>query len=133
MAATDNPLKLLVDACITDVAAWLLQSEVKSAVAMNVELPTSTLRVDQLYRVALRNGRFTKLHIEFQGLHSHKPMPWRMLDYMPRIAKVEADLDLHSVVIYVGDGAGANDTGAHQVLGPDGNPVIQWRYQVVRL
>jgi predicted transposase YdaD len=55
-----------------------------------------------------------------------------MLDYMSRLAERER-MDLCSVVFYVGDGAGRDDNGQHQVLGPDGAPSLLWRYRVIRL
>jgi len=56
-----------------------------------------------------------------------------MLEYMTRIADAEPDLDLFSVVFYVGQGAGAADTGEYQVNGPDGTASIKWKYKVVHL
>jgi hypothetical protein len=53
MAVTDDPLKLLVESCIEDFAAWLLQAEVVEAHPLNVELPGQPQRVDQLFRLAL--------------------------------------------------------------------------------
>jgi predicted transposase YdaD len=35
--------------------------------------------------------------------------------------------------MYVGRGAGADDTGIYQVNGLDGTPVLAWRYRVIRL
>src|SRR5262249_57882215 len=60
------------------------------------------------------------------------PMPWRMLDYMPRLASTY-HLPLESVVLYIGRGAGADDTGIYHVEGLDGTPVLTWRYRVMRL
>jgi predicted transposase YdaD len=40
---------------------------------------------------------------------------------------------LCSVVIYVGHGAGINDTGNHRLLCPDGEASLAWRYRVIRL
>ena len=72
------------------------------------------------------------MHLEFQGRRSHEPMQWRMLEYMPRLAHIHR-LDLESVVMYIGRGAGADDTGLYQVHGLDGTPVLAWRYRVIRL
>jgi len=63
-------------------------------------------------------------------------MRWRMLDYMSRLAQVEelAEAEpLCSAVIYVGDGAGARDTGDHRLLCADGSLSLAWRYRVIRL
>lgn len=51
---------------------------------------------------------------------------------MPRLA-VTYRLDLGSVVLYLGRGAGRDDTGVHQVQGLDGTPALAWRYRVIRL
>jgi predicted transposase YdaD len=132
MADTDSPLKQLVSAFITDFAAWLLQAEVRAAHPLNVELPAETLAADQVFQVTLADGRTLVLHIEFQGRTSHAPMEWRMLEYIVRLAHTYR-LDLWSVVIYVGRGAGAGDTGSYQVNGLDGTPTLAWRYHVIRL
>jgi predicted transposase YdaD len=59
-------------------------------------------------------------------------MEWRMMDYMTRLAYTY-HLEVWSVVIYVGRGAGAEDTGRHQLNGPDGMPALLWHYRVIRL
>ena len=76
MAETDNPLKRLVETAISDFAAWLLGVEVQDAYAVNIELTSDLVRVDQLFRVTLQNGQTTLLHIEFQGRSTHRPMKW---------------------------------------------------------
>ncbi|MEM7128859.1 MAG: hypothetical protein AAF702_21170 [Chloroflexota bacterium] len=133
MADTDNPLKLLVRFCIRDFAEWLLDSEVRHAHTLNIELTAEPTFVDQLFHVTLMDGRSTMLHIEFQGRSSRSPMRWRMLEYMSRLANNERDLDLCSVVFYVGEGVGAKDTGEHSVRGPGNKVSLSWSYQVVRL
>jgi predicted transposase YdaD len=132
MAATDHPLKRLVSLFIDDFAAWLLNSPVREARPLNVELPADLLVADQVFRVTLVDGRELVLHIEFQGRRSHQPMPWRMLEYMPRLA-VTYRLPLWSVVFYVGAGAGIEDTGRHEIQGPAAVAPLVWHYQVVRL
>ena len=86
MAATDHPLKRLVSLFIDDFAAWLLNCPVRETQPLNVELPADILATDQVFRVTLADGRDLVLHIEFQGRRSHPPIPWRMLEYMPRLA-----------------------------------------------
>jgi predicted transposase YdaD len=132
MASTDSPLKHLVETFVTEFASWVLQSNVREARRLHVELPVGTLAVDQVLHVTLADGRALVLHLEFQGCRSRQPMMWRMLDYMARLACAHR-LDLWSVVFYVGSGAGVNDTGQAQVNGPDGTPTLSWRYQVIRL
>jgi predicted transposase YdaD len=133
MAETDSPLKRLVQSAPVDFAAWLLNAEVIAAHEINIELPADVVRVDQLYRVTLANGRVPLLHIEFQGRSSRAPMPLRMLDYITRIVTSEPDLDLLSVVIYVGQGAGASEHGSYQINAPDGTVSLQWSYKVIHL
>ena len=132
MAATDHPLKRLVSLFINDFAAWLLHSPVREARPLNVELPADILATDQVFRVTLADGRDLVLHLEFQGRRSHPPMPWRMLEYMPRLA-VTYRLPLWSVVFYVGAGAGVDDTGRHEIQGPAAVAPLIWHYQVVHL
>ena len=133
MAETDNPLKRLVETAISDFAAWLLGVEVQDAYAVNIELTSDLVRVDQLFRVTLQNGQTTLLHIEFQGRSTHRPMKWRMLEYMSRIADAEPELALFSVVFYVGAGAGNTDTGEHKVNSPGDTASIHWKYRVVHV
>jgi predicted transposase YdaD len=85
-----------------------------------------------VFHVTLADERTLVLHIEFQGRTSHQPMEWRMLEYMTRLAYTHR-LNLRSVVIYVGRGAGAGDTGRYQVNGPDDGPTLAWQYGVIRL
>jgi len=132
MAETDSLLKRLVSTFLLDFASWLLGTAVQTARPLQSELPGTTVAVDQVFQVTLANDRELLLHLEFQGRRSHEPMPWRMLEYMPRLARLHR-LDLESVVMYVGRGAGADDTGIYQVNGLDGTPVLAWRYRVIRL
>jgi predicted transposase YdaD len=132
MAETDSLLKRLVSTFMLDFASWLLGTAVQTARPLQSELPGTTVAVDQVFQVTLANDRELLLHLEFQGRRSHEPMQWRMLEYMPRLAHIHR-LDLESVVIYVGRGAGADDTGIYQVNGLDGTPVLAWRYRVIRL
>ena len=132
MADLDSPLKQLVSAFITDFAAWLLHADVREAHPLNVELPGSMLTADQVFHVTLADGRALVLHIEFQGRVSHQPMKWRILEYMARLASTHR-LDVWSAVLYVGRGAGLDDTGHYQLTGPDGAVTLSWHYQVVRL
>ena len=56
MAATDHPLKRLVSLFINDFAAWLLNSPVRDARPLNVELPSDTFTTDQVFRITLVDG-----------------------------------------------------------------------------
>ena len=132
MAETDSLLKRLVSTFILDFATWLLRANVRAAHPLQSELPGTTVAVDQVFQVTLADDREIVLHMEFQGRRSHAPMPWRMLDYMPRLASTY-NLPLESVVMYIGRGAGADDTGLYHVEGLDGTPVLTWRYRVIRL
>ncbi len=135
MAKTDNPLKQLITMAISDVAAWLLHTEVRAAVVANIELSTSPDPIisDQVFHITLADGRTVLLHIEFQGRRSHKPMHLRMLDYMARLVDYYRPTLMYHVVIYVGHGAGRHDTGGYQIHMPDGSISLAWTYQVIRL
>ena len=102
------------------------------ACPLNVELPVATLSVDQVFHVTLADGHAVVLHIEFQGRRSHAPMPWRMLEHTARLGYIYR-LPLYSVVFYVGQGAGVDDTGDHQIDGLADIPTLSWQYQVIRL
>ena len=132
---TDHPLKQLVTTFIAEFAAWWLQAEVQSVTSRSIELPADAeaLKSDQVFHVTLVDGRTVILHIEFQGRRSHKPMPWRMLEYLVRLAILYRAHLIHSVVVYVGQGAGRTDTGQYEVQRPDGTPALAWNYQVLRL
>ena len=135
MPETDTPLKLLVSEFAPDFAAWLLdvdEADVRHVQPLNIELPAGVVRSDTVFRVTLAGGQVTLLHVEFQGRRSERPMPLRMLDYLSRLAQQESGY-LCSTVLYVGDGAGADDKGAHRVDCPDGKVTLAWRYRVIRL
>jgi hypothetical protein len=132
MAETDSLLKRLVSTFILDFASWLLGTTVQAARPLQSELPAATVAVDQVFQITLTDGRTLLFHIEFQGRRSHMPMQWRMLEYMPRLASTYR-LNLESVVLYIGRGAGADDTGLYQVHGLAGTPVLAWSYRVIRL
>jgi len=135
MPQTDTPLKLLLREFAPDFAAWLLdvsEAEVHRVQPLNIELPVGAVRSDTVFRVTLADGRVTLLHVEFQGRRSESPMPLRMLDYISRLAQRESGY-LCSAVLYVGDGAGANDEGTHEIDCPNGAPTLAWCYRVIRL
>jgi predicted transposase YdaD len=140
MSETDNPLKLLITMYREAFAAWLLDRPVRHVRVLNVEFPAQAAQSDLLLEVIDTEGNLIYLHIELQGRRSHEPMPLRVLDYMARIIRRDIGVPdsertprLHSVVIYVGEGAGRYDSGLYEVLGMDGAVTVQWRYQPLRL
>jgi hypothetical protein len=148
MPATDDPLKNLVHDFAPDFAAWFLnvnRAAVQRVQPLNVELPARQKWSDTLFRVSLAWPLPTAeptdvlLHVEFQGPRSRRPMPWRMVDYLGRIAERElglqalARLPLCSTVLYIGEGAGRHDTGEYRVGCLDGSLTLAWRYRVIRL
>jgi len=148
MPATDDPLKNLVYDFAPDFAAWFLnvdRAAVRQAQPLNVELPARQKWSDTLFRVSLAWPLPTAeptdvlLHVEFQGPRSRRPMPWRMVDYLGRIAERELDfqtlaqLPLCSTVLYIGEGAGRHDTGEYRIGCLDGGLTLAWRYRVIRL
>jgi predicted transposase YdaD len=134
MPETDNPLKRLFSDFSTDFAIWLLGDQVLSVRPTNIALLPSEeeIRADEIFDVTLTDGRILNLHIDFQGIRSHRPMRWRVLDYISRIAETYRR-DVCSVVIYVGQGAGNNDKGRHQIKCSDGKVILSWRYRVIHL
>jgi len=86
-----------------------------------------------VFHVTLANEQRPVLHVEFQGERSERPMRWRMLDYMSRLAQHEEWDALCSAVIYVGERAGLHDTGDYRLLCIDGSLSLAWRYKVIRL
>lgn len=140
MAETDNPLKQLALDAAQDFAAWMLDVDwttVQHVQPLNVELPGRDVRSDALFRVTLTDGNATLLHIEFQGMRSDRPMSLRMLDYLSRIVQRETVGEdfptLCSVVLYIGRGAGLHDSGSYQIVCPDAETTLTWRYRVIRL
>ncbi|NJN66256.1 MAG: DUF4351 domain-containing protein [Chloroflexaceae bacterium] len=135
MASTDSPLKEFVTTFIADIAAWLLQAEVQQVEARPEELRLlpDPVAADQVFFVTLRRERQVLLHIEFQGRRSRRPMRLRMLDYMTRTALRYPGVEVLHVVIYVGQGAGSDDDGVHQLPSADGGVALQWRYRVLHL
>ncbi|MCX6032394.1 MAG: hypothetical protein NT169_24270 [Chloroflexi bacterium] len=135
MPETDSPLKDLVRDFAPDFAAWLLDVDPADIVAVhveNIELPAGKVQSDTVLHVTLTSGLTPVLHIEFQGIRTERPMPWRMLDYMSRLVQ-QGWSSLCSAVIYVGDGAGVRDTGQHRIGCPDGGVALAWNYRVIRL
>jgi len=121
MAATDNPLKRLVTTFIEDFAEWVLGTQVAGVTSRNIELYADTIRSDQIFLVKLIDKRTVILHLEFQGRRTDKPMSLRELDYLSRLTQTYRDMELYSVVFYVGHGAGRHDTGSYQVKSPTGD------------
>jgi len=60
-------------------------------------------------------------------------MPLRQLEYLVRLTSEYPNLAVHSVVVYVGQGAGKDDEGSHAFYRLDGKAVISWYYDVLRL
>jgi hypothetical protein len=140
MSETDNPLKVLIRDFAEVFAAWLLGKGVQAIRPLNVEFPANPGQSDLLFEVIDETGLTVYLHIEMQGRSSHQPMVYRELGYMSQTAIREIPLPLgpgsphlHSVVMYVGEGAGRNDTGQYTIYGPDGRIKLYWEYEVIRL
>ena len=140
MTDTDNPLKSLILTYKETFAERLLGKRLRSVRTLTIELPASRQRSDLLFEAVSEDGNVGLLHIELQGKRSAAPMPWRMLDYMSRTARHEwgrrapqGSLSLQSVVLYVGAGAGAGDTGDFALTNFMDQPSLAWRYDVIRL
>jgi hypothetical protein len=105
-----------------------------------VEFPANPLCGDLLFEVLDMDGRLLLLHCELQGRASHKPMAYRELAYISQTAIREIPLPLgpgsprlHSVVLYIGEGVGRDDTGEYTVFGLGDAVALHWRYQPIRL
>jgi predicted transposase YdaD len=138
MSSTDNPLKLLIDEFSGEFATWLLDTPVQAVRSLSAEFADQPLRSDLLFEVVALTGKTAILHIELQGRRSKRPMPYRQLDYLSRVVSRENLLSpaaprLHSVVLYVGKGAGRHDTGIYQIQDSTESVCLQWQYQVIRL
>lgn len=139
MPETDSPLKDLLREFAPDFAAWLLnvdRADIRDIHQENIELPAGQVFSDTVFHVTLANAQRPMLHVEFQGQRSERPMRWRMLDYMSRLAQLEELAEgepLCSAVIYVGERAGIHDTGDYRLLCADGSLSLAWRYRVIRL
>ncbi|HRJ43181.1 MAG: hypothetical protein KJZ86_15685 [Caldilineaceae bacterium] len=137
---TDNPLKMLITAFSQAFAEWLLGGPVRRVRPLNVEFPGTVTSGDLIFAVEMGDGQSVLLHIELQGRRSHAPMSFRELDYMTRLILREAGNEtpdkaprLQSVVLYIGQGAGREDSGRYEILGLDSEPCLIWRYTPIRL
>ena len=75
-------------------AIWLLGDQVSSVRPTNIALLPSEeeIRADDIFDVTLTDGRILNWHIDFKGIRSHRPMRWRVLDYISRIAETNKTL-----------------------------------------
>lgn len=140
MANIDNPIKHLFTDFQKEYSTWVLGCPIKQVQSINIEFPTQTSRADMLFQIIDHQDRLIYLHLEFQRIHSHEPLPLRMLGYLTRIVQRDIGLPtppqtplLHSVVLYIGTGAGRNDTGSYQLQNVWGTTTLHWTYQVIRL
>ncbi|MCL4868585.1 MAG: hypothetical protein KJ063_06445 [Anaerolineae bacterium] len=140
MNDNDNPLKILITEFADAFAAWLLERPIQSVRPLNVEFPAQPIRSDLLFEVYDTYGGKLLLHFELQGRSSHKPMPYRELNYLCHTVTREIPLPLglnsprlHSVVLYVGEGAGRGDNGSYTINGPGDELALHWQYQPIRL
>ena len=134
MGETDHPLKRLVALAPEDFAAWLLNRPIRSVTTRQGELTATPdpIDTDLVLFVVAEDDSEVILHIEFQGPSTERPMSLRMLDYRTRLALTNRGYRIQGVVIYL-DGAGARDTGHHQIMDAYGRPGLSWSYTVIRL
>ncbi len=135
MASTDHELKKIFMVRRHEFSEWILEKALRDVTAEPTEqLPDEqATRPDLVFRVTTMDGRTIWLPIEFQGKTSKPPLPMRMLLTKTRLFRAHPQDLITGVVIYVGSGAGTNDTGVHHVYGDDGEPTITWKYKVIRL
>lgn len=134
MVKTDSSLKQLFTTFIADFLVWILGIEITSATPCPIELHgTHTLEADLIFDVTAYDGRNSLVHLEFQGPTTHIPMRLRVLHYVTHMVEDDDQKPIMSIVIYIGKDAGKNDTGVHHIYDIEGNPVVSWRYRVIRL
>jgi len=91
---TEEQLMLtLTDSAVTAIRNLTSQPELPDETGLRI---MSQDQGGPAFQVTLANDRELLLHLEFQGRRSHEPMQWRMLEYMPRLARLHR-LDLESV------------------------------------
>ncbi len=134
MPATDHPLKRVFMLAPTAFATWLLNEPVISVTTRKDEIYGSPEAVDAdlIFFATTANQRETIVHIELQGVGSHRPMPLRVLEYNVRILVQHPTTIVRSFVLYVG-GAGANDMGSHTRTDHNGQVLLAWQYGVIHL
>ena len=135
MAKTDQPFKRLITLIGREFAAWVLNTDVRSAKLLPSEHTSipDPIHSDLLFDVTLADGRSGLMPVEFQGRSSARPVRFRVLDYMTRITINEEPDILHCVVVYVGKSSHATDSGTHQIAGLKDYPTFLWHYQVIHL
>lgn len=94
--------------------------------------PIAELHADNILQITAADGTVSHFHLEVQGASSHRDMALRMFDYGSRILCQSNDLKtrLYSVVLYVGEGAGKNDSGIWEFGTP---PLGVFQYHVIKL
>ena len=136
---TGSPVKTLLRSYSRQTASWLLkvaESRIYSVEELSPEIHTQAVRADLLLKVEFDDGKLTLLHIEIQGKYSDVSMELRELGYTYHIAKREqltTGDSFCSVVIYVGNGAGAKDNGEYLLSCPLGSETLRLHYHVIRL
>lgn len=105
MAKTDHPLKRLILIAITELASWILGSDVHSVVPVSIEhiATPDPIRSDLVFRVTLADGRKVLMPIEFQGTSNHKPVHLRLLDYVSRIVINERPNSIEKTITEISD------------------------------
>lgn len=90
------------------------------------------MHADKVFDVTFDDGMQEMIHLEIQGKQSHRPMALRVFDYLTRIISQNDDLKtpIRSVVIYVGEGAGADDDGKWEFGAPS---IGFFQYTVIKL
>lgn len=132
----DLPFKLAMHDPVMapEIAGLLLGEKVASVnrLQTNYTRTIVEMHADNVFDVVLASGKNCILHTEVQGKGSHRPMGMRVFDYISRILSQRNSLNMpiKSVVIYVGEGAGAKDDGRWYI----GEPAIGFfQYRVIRL
>ncbi|MEZ4631343.1 MAG: hypothetical protein R2880_11635 [Deinococcales bacterium] len=62
MPPTDEPLKRYFHDFIEDIAPWILKQPILSVEDSNIELSTTNIKADNVFKVILINGEALILH-----------------------------------------------------------------------
>lgn len=102
------------------------------AVQTNFARKIVEMHADKVFDVTFEDDTQEMIHLEVQGKQSHRPMALRVFDYLTRIISQNGDLKtpIRSVVIYVGEGAGADDDGRWEFGAPS---IGFFQYTVIKL
>ncbi len=129
MKKYDESLKKFVGANPQSFLDWLLPGATITR-ALPTELHSCSIFVDALYETQNRDGKRLLVHFEFQR-SAQNDMPERLLEYNI-LASRQYKASVYSCVIYL-TGEGSIEESPLIWYLPDGDEVVRFHYQSVRL